>query len=153
MEENIKKVIIIPNNNKLPIFERCCLEHKICLMEYINDCQIYIKPINYYSVDSIELSFELSKLNSIILLYDEYKGNKEIVVIIPDYVTKTQINYINNIKDILETSNLMLYLKNDNNIWIPIDKTNVKDNIINILITELNNRKQNPKQKQLINQD
>ena len=153
MEENIKKVIIIPNNNKESIFEKNCLEHKICLMEYINDYQIDIKNLNYYSVDSIELSMELSNLNYIILLYDEYKGNKEMVVIIPNSVTKTQIDYINNIKDVLASSNLMLYLKKDNNIWEPIDKINTKDNIPNLLITELNNRKQNIKQKQLIKQD
>ena len=55
MEENTKKVIIIPANQNTPTFERFCTDHKIGIMDFIIDYQVEIKPINLYLVDAIDL--------------------------------------------------------------------------------------------------
>ena len=145
MEENTKKVIIIPANQNTPTFERFCTDHKIGIMDFIIDYQVEIKPINLYLVDAIDLSHELAILNPgyIVMLYDEYKANKELVIIIPKEITKRQQNYFNEIKDFLNSVNLMLYLEKEDKIWIPIDKTTTENKVIDILMDELTKRLKN----------
>ena len=77
------------------------------------------------------------------MLYDEYKANKELVIIIPKEITKRQQNYFNEIKDFLNSVNLMLYLEKEDKIWIPIDKTTTENKVIDILMDELTKRLKN----------
>lgn len=143
---NKKIVIIIPNENKtkagLYTSKGTIKYHKEAIEKYIYQNEISLTNYNFYDLNNIY--FELIEQGFSIINIDEFKDIKNAIIYLPEKISKKQLEYFEQTKEILKTYQIGIQSIKENQ-FIIIKELETEDNNLETLYTELNNRLTQPK--------
>lgn len=152
---NKKTVIIIPNEfifNINPFFYKCDQYHIEGFNKFIyqNDLSISSPLLR----NSDKISKELADQGFVVMLVDNFYQEKEyiknLVIYIPEKISKKQFEYFKENKKEIENHNLMVMLTDESKKFKFLDQTTTDNPIIDELSAILNDRLINNKIKKLI---
>ena len=142
---NKKIVIIIPNENKTRAgfyaSKGTIRYHKDAIEKYIYQNEITLTNYNFYNLNNIY--FELVEQGFSIINIDENKDIKNAIIYLPETISKKQLEYFEQTKEILKTYQTGIQSIKKEHFYII--KECEKNNNLEILYTELNNRLTQPK--------
>ena len=139
----IKKfIVIIPNELEvnLPIYVKECRNfHEDKIRDFINEAGIEIDCV--HKLNTVELSFKLTKLGYLVILGIVEESNRDLIVFVPDKVSDRQFKYfIDREKGLRFNYEVMAYISTEKINWQMLDSTTTDKLVIDELISILKKR-------------
>lgn len=137
---NKKIVIVIPNEHEvnIPVYAKSCNYHAEGIRKFIYEAGLDLHGKEILNINTI--SIELAKQGYIIMNFDSFNGNENIIVYLPNKISLKQLEYFEKRKEQLKNYNISFCVNNEHNEMNIIDETTTNSPIIDELLNELNNR-------------